>query len=107
MKKSHKRFSASEPIFFSKVFLQFGQLEGKLGWTKKATLSNWVLWMPLNTSIFGARSPSGLVRCIFHHCAAHFTGISARRRAPMTHLDKAEEGVVLDTTLPKVFAGLP
>ena len=51
--------------------------------------------------------PSGLVRCIFHHCAAHFTGISARRRAPMTHLDKSEEGVVLHTTLPKVFAGLP
>ena len=25
----------------------------------------------------------------------------------MTHLDKAEEGVVLHTTLPKVFAGLP
>ena len=107
MKKSHKRFSASEPIFFSKVFLQFGQLKGKLGWTKIATLSNWVLWMPLNASIFGARSPSGLVWCIFRHCAAHFTGISARRRAPTTHLDKAEEGVVLDTTLPKVLAGLP
>ena len=57
--------------------------------------------------IFDARSPFGLVRCIFHHCAAHFTGISARRRAPMTHLDQAEEGVVLDTALPKVFAGLP
>ena len=108
MKKSHKRFSASEPIFFSKVFLQFGQLKGKLGWTKKATLSNWVLWMPLNTSIFGARSPSGLVWSIFHHIVLLISQVSQPgRRAPMTHLDKAEEGVVLHTTLPKVFAGLP
>ena len=73
MKKSHKRFSASEPIFFSKVFLRFGQLKGKLGWTKKATLSNWVLWMPLNTGHIWRTQPiwAGVVHfpplcCSFH-----------------------------------------
>ena len=106
MKKSHKGFSASKPIFFSKVFLQFGQLKGKLG-----QKSNFVELGSLDASqhkhIWRTQPIWAGAMHFPPYCAAHFTGISARRRALMTHLDQAEEGVVLHTTLPKVFAGLP